>query len=68
MPRKSELPTYVSLEQAAEILSLSTRTIRRRISDGTIPAYTFVKHSIRIRLNELEDALRRIPSARWPRS
>ncbi len=65
MTRKRELPVYVSLEEAAEMMSLSTRTIRRRISDGTIPAYQCGRRSIRIRLDELESALRRIPSARW---
>ena len=64
MTRKRELPVYVSLEEAAEIMSLSTRTIRRRISDGTIPAYQCGRRSIRVRLDELEAALRRIPSAR----
>jgi excisionase family DNA binding protein len=39
MSRPRELPVYVSLEEAAQVMSLSTRTIRRRISDGTIPAY-----------------------------
>lgn len=65
MPRKRDLPVYVSLEEAAEMMSLSTRTIRRRISDGTIPAYQCGRRPIRIRLDELEAALRRIPSARW---
>jgi excisionase family DNA binding protein len=64
MPRKKELPVYVSLDEAAEIMSLSTRTIRRRISDGTIPAYQCGRRPIRVRLDELEAALRRIPSAR----
>ncbi len=64
MTRKRDLPVYVSLEEAAEIMSLSTRTIRRRISDGTIPAYQCGRRSIRLRLDELESALRRIPSAR----
>ena len=64
MTRKRELPVYVSLEEAAEMMSLSTRTIRRRISDGTIPAYQCGRRSIRLRLDELEFALRRIPSAR----
>ena len=64
MPRKKELPVYVSLDEAAEMMSLSTRTIRRRISDGTIPAYQCGRRPIRIRLDELESALRRIPSAR----
>ncbi|MEJ7774940.1 MAG: helix-turn-helix domain-containing protein [Nocardioidaceae bacterium] len=64
MTRKRDLPVYVSLEEAAEMMSLSTRTIRRRISDGTIPAYQCGRRSIRVRLDELESALRRIPSAR----
>lgn len=64
MTRKRELPVYVSLEEAAEMMSLSTRTIRRRIGDGTIPAYQCGRRSIRLRLDELESALRRIPSAR----
>lgn len=65
MPTKKQLPVYISLEQAAEVMSLSTKTIRRRISDGTIPAYQCGRRPIRIRLDELEAALRRIPSARW---
>lgn len=64
MTRARELPVYVSLDEAAHIMSLSTRTIRRRISDGTIPAYQCGKRPIRIRLDELEAALRRIPSVR----
>ena len=65
MNRSKELPVYVSLEEAAHIMSLSTRTIRRRISDGTIPAYQCGKRPIRIRLDELEAALRRVPAAPW---
>ncbi len=65
MARTRELPVYLSLDEAAEIMSLSTRTIRRRISDGTIPAYQCGRRPIRIRLDDLEAALRRIPSARW---
>jgi excisionase family DNA binding protein len=65
MARKRELPVYLSLEEAAEMMSLSTRTVRRRISDGTIPAYQCGRRPIRIRLDDLEAALRRIPSARW---
>ncbi len=60
-----DLPVYLSLEQAAEMMSLSVKTIRRRVADGTIPAYQCGRRPIRIRLDELESALRRIPSARW---
>lgn len=59
------LPVYLSLEEAAEVMSLSVKMIRRRIADGTIPAYQCGRRPIRIRLDELEAALRRIPSARW---
>jgi excisionase family DNA binding protein len=64
MNRKRDLPVYLSLEEAAEVMSLSTRTIRRRISDGTIPAYNCGRRAIRVRLDELEAALHRIPGAR----
>ena len=57
------LPTYLSLEEAAAVMSLSFRTIRRRIADGTTPAYQCGRRPIRIRLDELEAALRRLPSA-----
>ncbi len=59
------LPVYLSLEEAAEVMSLSVKTIRRRIADGTIPAYQCGRRPIRIRLDDLEAALRRIPSAQW---
>ena len=59
-----ELPVYLSIEDAAVLLSLSIKTIRRRIADGTIPAYQCGNRAIRIRLADLEDALRRVPHAR----
>ena len=58
------LPIYLSLDQAAEVMSLSVKTIRRRIADGTIPAYQCGRRPIRIRLDELEAAVRRLPSAK----
>lgn len=56
------LPVYLSLEEAAQVMSLSVKTIRRRIADGTIPAYQCGRRPIRIRLDELEAALRPIPT------
>jgi len=64
MASRTNPPTYLSLEQAAEMLSLSTRTVRRRIADGTIPAYRCGR-VIRVRAEDLEHALHRIPAARW---
>jgi hypothetical protein len=37
MTRKRELPVYVSLEEAAEMMSLSTRTIRQALRTLTAP-------------------------------
>ena len=65
MTERRAIPVYLSLDEAAAVMSLSVKTIRRRIADGTIPAYQCGRRPIRIRLDELEAALRRIPSARW---
>ena len=59
-----DLPVYVSIDEAAQIMSLSRRTIRRRISDGTIPTYQCGARAIRIPLAELQAALKRIPTMR----
>ncbi|PXX59850.1 hypothetical protein DFR70_111237 [Nocardia tenerifensis] len=48
-------PRYVSLAKGAEFIDSSVRTIRRRISDGTITGYRVPGcRSIRVDLNELE--------------
>lgn len=62
IPRQRVLPVYLSIEEAAEVMSLSTKTIRRRISDGSIPAYRCGRRNIRIRLDELEAAFRKLPA------
>jgi len=55
---------YISLAEAAELTSLSVKTIRRRIADGTITGYRCGR-AIRVRLDDPEAAFRKIPSARW---
>jgi len=62
-PFMPHLSIYLSLKEAAEVRSLSTKTIRRRISDGSIPAYRGGHRHIRIRLDELEAAFRKLPAA-----
>jgi len=54
----------LQLVQAAEITEQSVRTIRRRISDGSLPAYKFGPRHIRIKLEDLEAMARPIASAR----
>lgn len=47
------MPSYMSISQAAECYSVSTKTIRRRIADGSLPAYRSGK-LIRLRRDELD--------------
>lgn len=54
---------YVDVREAAAILKASTKTVRRRISDGSIPAIR-LGHLVRIRREDLDNVGRRIPSAR----
>lgn len=55
---------YVSMDDAAELLGCSPKTVRRRIADGTLPATRFGKRLIRIHLDDLDKLLRPIPHAR----
>lgn len=52
-----------TIADAAEYAACSRKTIRRRIADGTLPAYRFGNRALRVDLNELDRALRRIPTA-----
>ncbi len=61
--RRESLPTYLTLAEAARVTQQSVKTIRRRVSDGTLPAYRLGPRSIRVRLDELEAVARRIPAA-----
>ena len=61
---RKPVPSYVTMEQAARMTQQSVKTIRRRVSDGTLPAYRFGPRSIRVRLEDLESAAHRIPAAR----
>jgi excisionase family DNA binding protein len=65
MAERRNIPVYLSLEDAAEAMSVSVKTIRRWIAAGTLPAYRCGTRAIRIRLEDLEAAPRQIPSARW---
>lgn len=53
---------FLTIEQAAELMSMSCITIRRHIGDGSIPAYRCGKRLIRIRRKDLEAAMKRIPT------
>jgi len=55
---------WLTLAQAAEILGVCTRTIRRRISAGELPAYKIGRKAIRIKIADLDRISQRIPAAR----
>ena len=52
----------ISLECAAARLDISPKTLRRRIADGTIPAYR-VGRLVKVNPDDLGRAMRCIPSA-----
>jgi excisionase family DNA binding protein len=52
----------VPIAEAAEYASVSVRTIRRRIADGSITGYRFGARLIRVDLDELDAAMRTIPN------
>jgi excisionase family DNA binding protein len=53
----------VSIAEAADYAHVHPRTIRRRISDDTIPGRRLGPRTSLVDLNELDAALRRIPTA-----
>jgi excisionase family DNA binding protein len=53
-----------SLAEAAQVYGVSARTIRRRISDGTVPGYRVGPRLIRVSLEELAQALAVIPTVK----
>lgn len=58
---------YISLDQAAERLGVNPRTIRGYIAAGDLPAYRLGKRLIRVRPEDIDALLRRIPTAgQWP--
>jgi len=65
MTERRAIPVYLSLEEAAEAMSVSVKTIRRWIASDTLPAYRCGKRAIRIKREDLEAAPRQIPSAHW---
>lgn len=52
----------VALAVFADLADVSTKTIRRRIADGTLPAYR-VGRLIKLDLNDLDRIAVRIPTA-----
>ena len=63
MQSQKKLRIGLSLQEAAEQYGMSTKTIRRRIADGTLVAYRVGPRSIRVTVADLEALATRIPTA-----
>jgi len=61
---KAKPSSYETIADAATRHRVSPRTIRRRIADGSIPAYRFGPTLIRLNPVEVDAVLRPIPAAR----
>lgn len=56
------LPKHITIGEAAARYAVSTKTIRRRISDGTLPAVYASKRLIRVREDHVDALFRPIPT------
>lgn len=54
---------YASIEDAANLLKCSTRTIRRLIASGELTGYRVGKRLLRVDLADVQAMLRPIPTA-----
>lgn len=57
-------PAWLSLDQAAEVCGVSTKTVRRWISAGILPAYRLGPRVLRVNARDLETLGRLIPAGR----
>jgi excisionase family DNA binding protein len=63
-----EHATWVSLADAAEHVGVTTRTLRRWIAAGTLPAYRVGPRLVRVDLGDVEELMRPIPTVQQSRS
>lgn len=65
MPAQATRRRYVPLADGAKYVGVSERTLRRLIASGELTGYRLAGHrrTIRLDLDELEAAMRPIPSA-----
>ena len=55
-------PAFETIADSASRYRVCTKTVRRRIADGTLTAYRFGPHLIRLNVAEVDAALRPIPT------
>ncbi|WP_370644364.1 helix-turn-helix domain-containing protein [Nesterenkonia sp. LB17] len=54
--------TVATVDQTAEMLGVSTRSVRRWIDDGSLPAFRIHGHLLRIKVADIEALLEPVTS------
>ena len=63
-PRTSDAARrWADIDETAAYLGTGPLTVRRRIADGTLRGYRLGSRTIRLDLNEVDAAMRPIPTA-----
>lgn len=63
MPRTATpTRTLVTIHQAADMLGVHHRTVRRYVSDGLLPGFKIGPSLIRVDQSDVDNLLRRIPT------
>jgi excisionase family DNA binding protein len=55
---------FLSLDEAAELIGVDKRTLRRRIASGELAGYRMSRKIVRVRLADVEALLKPIPVGR----
>lgn len=63
MSETTPLAADLTLQEVAAIKRCSLKSIRRRVADGTLPAYRLGPRLIRVKPEDLDRLDRRIPTA-----
>lgn len=56
-------PRWAGLDETASYLGVCTKSVRRYIAAGIFPAHRMGKRLVRVDLNHVDAAMRRIPTA-----
>ncbi|MDN4519606.1 helix-turn-helix domain-containing protein [Mycolicibacterium austroafricanum] len=60
---RREQPELLTINEAAALLRVHPRTVRRFIEDGRLPGYQLGGRVVRVRRDDLTKLLTRIPTA-----
>jgi excisionase family DNA binding protein len=58
-----DVSSWVTIKDAAQYLGITTRTLRRLITAGDLPAYRLGDRLIRLDQGDVDALLRRVPTA-----